>query len=104
SRLLQQTAAHGPTWSSRLTARLELERTRGFESTLMDRYDRVLLTAESEREALLALAGGTHTPERATRARVVTNGVDLHYFAPTGAPRDSATLVFVGRMAYHANV
>jgi sugar transferase (PEP-CTERM/EpsH1 system associated) len=104
SRLLQQTAAHGPTWSSRLTARLELERTRGFESTLMDRYDRVLLTAESEREALLALAGGTHTPERAARVRVVTNGVDLHYFAPTGAPRDPATLVFVGRMAYHANV
>lgn len=105
SRLLQQTAAHGPTWSSRLTARLELERTRGFECTLMDRYDRVLLTAASEREALLALAGGSHdAPERAARVRVLTNGVDLHYFAPTGAPRDPATLVFVGRMAYHANV
>lgn len=38
------------------------------------------------------------------RVIVVPNGVDCAYFQPTGAPRDPATVIFVGRMGYHANV
>jgi polysaccharide biosynthesis protein PslH len=34
---------------------------------------------------------------------VVPNGVDLDYFRPTGEPREPATLVFSGKMSYHAN-
>jgi sugar transferase (PEP-CTERM/EpsH1 system associated) len=102
SRLLAQTAAGGPTWSSRLTARIELPRTRPFERALTARFDRILLTTEPERAALLALAAAS--AENAARIHVLPNGVDLDYFKPSATPRDAATLVFVGRMAYHANV
>ncbi len=104
SRLLAQTASDGPTWSSRLTARAELLRTRRFERALVRHFDRTLLTAEGERDALLALAAGpARSAAPAERVRVLPNGVDLAYFAPLDAPRDPATLVFHGRMGYHAN-
>jgi polysaccharide biosynthesis protein PslH len=102
SQLLAQTAATGPDWVSRLTARAELSRTRRFEQRVMATFDRVLLTAAAERDALLAL--GVPPAGAAERVHVLANGVDLHYFAPTDAPRDAATLVFVGRMSYHANL
>jgi glycosyltransferase involved in cell wall biosynthesis len=35
---------------------------------------------------------------------VVPNGVDLEYFRPIAGPREPATLVFSGKMSYHANV
>jgi glycosyltransferase involved in cell wall biosynthesis len=113
SRLLSQTAGSGPTWLSRATARLEIDATRRFERAAVDRFDRVLLTSESERGALLDLlasdAGGDlGGPRRngagAARVRALPNGVDLEYFAPAETRRDPATLIFVGRMGYHANL
>lgn len=101
SRLLAQTAGVGPTWSTRLTARVELPRTRRFERQLVRQFERILLTAETERAALLGLAAAP--AESAARVHVLPNGVDGDYFPSTDAPRDAATLVFVGRMAYHAN-
>jgi glycosyltransferase involved in cell wall biosynthesis len=100
SRLLEQTAAGGPTWSSRATARLELERTRQFERSALRRFARVLLSTESERAAWLRL--DETSPERAANIRVLSNGVELGHFT-AGAVRDAATLIFVGRMGYHAN-
>ncbi len=35
---------------------------------------------------------------------VLPNGVDLDYFSPSAAPRKPATIVFSGKMSYHANV
>jgi glycosyltransferase involved in cell wall biosynthesis len=35
---------------------------------------------------------------------VLRNGVDLAYFCPDDTPRDPATVVFSGKMSYHANV
>ena len=101
SRLLAQTAASGPTWSSRLTARVELPRTRPFERALVGQFDRILLTAEAERGALLGL--GPASAECGARVHVLPNGVDAEYFAPPDTPRDPSSLIFVGRMAYHAN-
>jgi sugar transferase (PEP-CTERM/EpsH1 system associated) len=93
---------HGPTWVSRMTARTELTATRRFERTLLQGFDRVLVSSDPERRLLLSLAGG----DVAGSAPVATlpNGVDLAYFTPRAEPRDAATLVFVGRMAYHANL
>jgi glycosyltransferase involved in cell wall biosynthesis len=34
---------------------------------------------------------------------VVPNGVDLEYFTPNVGPREPATIVFSGKMSYHAN-
>lgn len=103
SRLLGQTAADGPTYSSRLTARAELPRTRRFERALVRHFDRILFTAEAERDALLALAEPEGGAVPAERVRVLPNGVDLEYFTPLDTPRDSATLIFLGRLGYHAN-
>jgi glycosyltransferase involved in cell wall biosynthesis len=100
SRLLEQTAVAGPTWSSRMTARLELQRTRQFERSALRRFGRILLSAESERAAWLGLDEAS--PEHAARVHVLPNGVELSHFT-AGAERDSSTLIFVGRMGYHAN-
>jgi glycosyltransferase involved in cell wall biosynthesis len=102
SRLQAHAAAAGPTLVSRLLSRAELGRTRRFERALLSRFDRILTTAASERAALLALAAGD-TGAAAARVRVLPNGVDLDYFTPPESRRDPATLLFVGRMAYHAN-
>ena len=104
SRLLAQTASDGPTWSSRLTARAELARTRRFECALVRHFDRTLLTAGAERDALLALEAGPVRRAAAEHVRVLPNGVDLEYFSALDASRDPATLIFHGRMGYHANV
>ena len=100
SRLQAHTVVDGPTLATRLIARAELGRTRRFERALVTRFDRTLVTAASERAALLALADAG----AAARVRVLPNGVDLDYFKPAETARDPATLVFVGRMAYHANL
>jgi hypothetical protein len=34
---------------------------------------------------------------------VIPNGVDLDYFSPRNAPRESNVIVFSGKMSYHAN-
>jgi glycosyltransferase involved in cell wall biosynthesis len=99
SSLQAHTAGEGPTVASRLIARAELGRTRRFERALVSRFDRILVTAAKERAALLALADAGAGP----RVRVLPHGIDLSYFMPTATPRDRATLIFVGRMSYHAN-
>jgi glycosyltransferase involved in cell wall biosynthesis len=35
---------------------------------------------------------------------VLPNGVDLQYFSPLDMPRDLATVIFTGKMSYHANL
>jgi glycosyltransferase involved in cell wall biosynthesis len=99
--LFEQVSQSGPTWRSRLMARLDLERTRHFESHLLQRYARVLATSPRDREALVQL---TDTPEADDRLVVLPNGVDLDYFSPLSLTRDPATIVFSGKMSYHANV
>jgi glycosyltransferase involved in cell wall biosynthesis len=101
SRLLAQAASDAPTSATRLAARAELGRTQAFERRLLGAFDRVLVTAPSERDALRALHG---TAPSAGPVTIIGNGVDLEYFAPAATPRDPATVVFVGRMGYHANV
>jgi len=101
TRLLDKTRRLSGHCPSRVGAWLDAARTRRFETQVTRRFDRVLVTSTVERQALAALAGD---PEAAERITAVPNGVDLEYFRPSGAPRDPATLVFVGRMGYHANI
>jgi sugar transferase (PEP-CTERM/EpsH1 system associated) len=91
----------GPTWRSRLMASLDLGRTRRYESCLLERYRRVLVTSLRDKEALANLSSRKDMDGRFV---VLPNGVDLDYFSPIDAPCDSATLIFSGKMSYHANV
>ncbi len=99
----------------RLIATIDLGRTRRYEGWLVRQFDAVTVTGSRDRDALLRLAEGslavagptTHRPSLAGRrlasVTVVCNGVDLEAFAPDG-PRDARTIVFSGKLSYHANV
>lgn len=96
SLLLERAARAGPALGARLRSWIDLARTRRFESRLLAHFRRVLVAAARDRDALVALGPGEVT--------VVPNGVDADHFRPDGRPRDPATLLFLGRLGYHANV
>lgn len=103
--LLFEKALHSaPSLTSRLVARLELGRTRRYESRLISQYDRVLVTSPQDREALLELGGRSHEQGQEKKVVVLPNGVDLKYFASANGNREPETLVFSGKMSYHANI
>jgi sugar transferase (PEP-CTERM/EpsH1 system associated) len=103
SLLFDHTRRESPRRTSRLVARIELGRTRRYESRLLTMYDAVLVTSPGDKMALERLSNSSSRDRRAPVV-VLTNGVDLDYFAPMDMPRDPESLVFSGKMSYHANV
>jgi len=101
SLLFERVCNSGPTWRSRLLANLDLGRTRRYEGHLLDRFPRVLVTSPKDKDALVRLSSARAAGDRLV---VVPNGVDLDYFSPLGLTREPATIVFTGKMSYHANV
>lgn len=105
SYLFQQAQQQSRSLFGRLMTRLELARTRRYEGRLLSEFDRVLVTSTKDKEALMELGQAVaHAPEPAADIQVLPNGVDLDYFAPTEAAREPQTLVFSGKMSYHANI
>jgi glycosyltransferase involved in cell wall biosynthesis len=128
--LFEQALHMGPSFGSRLKAWLDLGRTRRYEAWLVTQFDRVLVTSETDKQALEALHAtrntqhasrftfhlsrnpqpalshvkGSAIPNTRYPISVLPNGVDLDYFKPMGVPQDSAVLVLTGKMSYHANV
>jgi sugar transferase (PEP-CTERM/EpsH1 system associated) len=98
--LFEHVRRAGPTWRSRVMAGLDLGRTRRYEGHLLERYRRVLVTSSCDRDALASIST---TPDVDGRLVVLPNGVDLDYFAPRATPPDPATIIFTGKMSYHAN-
>jgi glycosyltransferase involved in cell wall biosynthesis len=82
-------------------AKLDLARTRCYESRLLERYARVLVTSPMDRTALAKISTVQPVGEQLV---VLPNGVDLDYFTPLDIPRDPVTLIFTGKMSYHANI
>jgi glycosyltransferase involved in cell wall biosynthesis len=78
---------------------LELGRTRRHEGWLVDQFDRVLVTSQTDKTALESL----RRLRGESRISVLPNGVDLDHFAAGNGDREPATLVFSGKMSYHAN-
>jgi glycosyltransferase involved in cell wall biosynthesis len=102
SYLFQQASAHSTGGFGKFVTRFELGRTRWMEGRLVGEFDHVLVTSETDKTALLELAPHGSKPSPIS---VLPNGVDLEFFHPNRAiPRDSDTLVFSGKMSYHANV
>jgi polysaccharide biosynthesis protein PslH len=97
SLLLERTlrSSHSP-WQ-RAIAALELQRTRRFEAALIQRLDRVIVTSRDD-------AAAFHRLEPTAKPIVIANGVDLDRFRPLVARPREATIVFSGKMSYHANV
>ena len=108
SYLFEQAARDSRSPFGKLITRLELTRTRRYEAWLVHQFDRVLVTSEVDKAALEGLANqqisksAIRNPQSAIS--VLPNGVDLTYFTPADEPREPDTLVFSGKMSYHANV
>lgn len=102
SYLFKQAAGQSGSMFGKLITRFELERTRKAEGKLISRFDHVLVTSEIDKTALLDTLSSGATPAPIS---VLPNGVDQDYFrVNTAIERDSDTLVFSGKMSYHANV
>ncbi len=100
--LFEQARAHAGGVRGRLITALDLARTRRHEGWLAGQFDHVVVTSEHDRAVLAALrrerAGG------APPIAVIPNGVDLAYFTPSDQSRDAETILFSGKLSYHANV
>lgn len=102
SHLFQQAANHSRSFFGKFMTRFELTRTRRTEGNLACRFDHVLVTSPSDRNALLGLVPLGKSPSEIS---VLPNGVDLEYFHPSAEfQRDPETIIFSGKMSYHANI
>jgi polysaccharide biosynthesis protein PslH len=95
--LFEQTRHQASSWRHRLMALADLERTRRFEAALSTRYERIIVSSRRDAVAFQKL-GARHQP-----TVTLPNGVDLEYFQPTSRAPEPATILFTGKMSYHAN-
>ncbi len=98
SLLFQKVLKDAPSLKSRMMAMLDLKRTQRFEGQLSKRFSHITVTSEIDRQALIELG---NPPDTIT---VISNGVDMDYFQPQHLPRKQKSLVFSGKMSYHANI
>ena len=102
SHLFQQAANHSRSFFGKFMTRFELSRTKRTEGDLACRFDHVLVTSPSDRNSLLGLVPSGKSPSEIS---VLPNGVDLAYFHPNAeVERQAETIVFSGKMSYHANI
>ena len=102
SHLFEQAASQSRSFFGKFVTRFELSRTQKAEGDLACKFDHVLITSSSDKNALMKLVpGGKCSPQ----ISILTNGVDLDYFYPNpDIQRDPETIVFSGKMSYHANI
>ena len=101
SLLFEKVLNAAPTWRSKLMAIVEQDRNRKYEARLLEWFSRVLVTSPQDKATLTALSAHPKANEYTV---VLPNGVDLDYFSPLSQPRAADTLIFSGKMSYHANV
>jgi sugar transferase (PEP-CTERM/EpsH1 system associated) len=77
----------------------EARRLTAFEGRALHAAEAGIVISETERKLLSA-----QLPAGAEKLSVLSNGVDLDYFAPAPGPGDGRSIVLCGRMDYQANV
>lgn len=113
--LFDQAARNSARPLNRLVTRFELARTRRYEAQLLDQFPQILVTSNVDKQALSELRTQSPAKEEvniasdpkdsgAARIQVLPNGVDLEHYRPSDQPRDECTIIFTGKMSYHANV
>jgi glycosyltransferase involved in cell wall biosynthesis len=102
SHLFQQAVQQSRSFFGKFVTRFELPRTEKEEGNLICTFDHVLVTSSADRKALFELPNGGKRPSQIS---VLPNGVDLNYFYPNAEfQREPDTLLFSGKMSYHANI
>ncbi len=76
----------------------DLARTRQHEARMLRRFSHVAVTSARDAAALWDLR-----TDASTTIAIVPNGVDLTYFRPQPELRERYTVIFTGKMSYHAN-
>lgn len=99
SSLFAQAVREAPSWRQRLLARADLGRTRRFEAGMSSRFERSLVSSNRDREAFAQLGGSRSS----SRVVSLPNGVDLDYFHPALSSPEPETILFTGKISYHAN-
>ncbi|MFT3893234.1 MAG: glycosyltransferase [Anaerolineales bacterium] len=102
SHLFRQASSYSRNMFGKLVTRLELPRTEQAEGNLATLFDHVVITSETDKKAILKLVpnGKVSAP-----VSVLPNGVNLNYFQPNpSVQREPDTIVFSGKMSYHANI
>lgn len=90
----------------RWITRFELPRTRRYESLLTTKFKNILVTTSIDKENLIKLSqqlGRGLNKSLGEHINVVSNGVALDYFDFFSGERQSNTIIFSGKMSYHAN-
>ena len=102
SHLFRQAANHSRSLFGKFMTRFDLSRTVQAESDLVCKFDHSLVTSSVDRNSMLELVSNGQTPSPIS---VLPNGVDMEYFYPNPKfQRDTETIVFSGKMSYHANI
>lgn len=102
SHLFAQTSRHSRSLGGKLVSLFELKRTQQAEGRAVSLFDHILITSQTDKDALVSLApkGNFALP-----VTILPNGVDIEYFRrESDEPRDAETIVFTGKMSYHANI
>lgn len=94
--LYRQMAQRRSSPAAKLVAAEEAWKLKRHEPRTLSRFDGIVITSESERDALLSLDGSLNVD-------VVPNGVDVQYFSPTEVARSPHRIVFSGKMGYAPN-
>jgi polysaccharide biosynthesis protein PslH len=102
SHLFRQAAEQSRSLFGKFMTRFDLPRTAQTESDLVCQFDHALVTSLADRNAMLELVPTGETPSQIS---VLPNGVDMEYFCPNPKlQREAETIVFSGKMSYHANI
>ncbi|MEQ1907637.1 MAG: glycosyltransferase [Vicinamibacterales bacterium] len=97
--LFEQARTRATSWKHRLMASVDVGRTRRFEGQLARRFDRVVVASTRDAAVFHSLSPAS------ARERIVSipNGVDAEYWQPDIQRSSAKTILFTGKMSYHAN-
>lgn len=102
SLLFERTLRRSPSPATRTMALVDLARTKRYEAAYGQRFAHITITSPEDRWALTALREQLGATGGAP-VTVVPNGVDVDYFRPSEGERERDTVLFSGKMSYHAN-
>ncbi len=107
SQLYKQGGQVGITPMLRIIGAGEGRRVRAYEQVQLQRFRHVLVTAERDRQALLAIAQASKagmSGQTTAEITVIPLGIDQQYFQVYDGVRRPETLIFSGKMSFHANI
>ena len=100
-------AQHSTTPILKILGKRETRLVRDYERQQLYRFRHILVTAERERQGLLALLPANMSQpatENAATITVLPLGIDTAYFQSFKRPRNANYIVFSGKMSFHANI